>query len=117
MKTILARHADGPIVLKIFIKPDPSMSLRLHQRRLKRGSLGEIKQDYKLELIMQMNEKHCLTYPARIRIRCSWRLRRLDILSDNGLDQIYMIESGKLPNLHYPIEGIAEVYQYSAIPS
>ncbi|KAI9635914.1 uncharacterized protein MKK02DRAFT_25800 [Dioszegia hungarica] len=35
MKTILARHADGPVVLKIFIKPDPSMSLRLHQRRLK----------------------------------------------------------------------------------
>jgi phosphoinositide-3-kinase regulatory subunit 4 len=36
LKTILARHANGPLVLKIFIKPDPNMSLRLAQRRLKR---------------------------------------------------------------------------------
>ena len=35
LKTILARHANGPLVLKIFIKPDPNMSLRLAQRRLK----------------------------------------------------------------------------------
>ncbi|WVR03468.1 hypothetical protein IAU60_000459 [Kwoniella sp. DSM 27419] len=35
LKTILARHAYGPIVLKIFIKPDSAMSLRVIQRRLK----------------------------------------------------------------------------------
>ncbi|WVN90927.1 uncharacterized protein L203_106172 [Cryptococcus depauperatus CBS 7841] len=35
LKSILARHAYGPIVLKIFIKPDAAMSLRVIQRRLK----------------------------------------------------------------------------------
>jgi len=35
LKTILARHAYGPLVLKIFIKPDTTMSLRPIQRRLK----------------------------------------------------------------------------------
>jgi phosphoinositide-3-kinase regulatory subunit 4 len=35
LKTILARHAYGPLVLKIFIKPDATMSLRVIQRRLK----------------------------------------------------------------------------------
>ncbi|ODO02045.1 VPS15 protein kinase [Cryptococcus wingfieldii CBS 7118] len=35
LKTILARHKYGPIVLKIFIKPDSAMSLRVIQRRLK----------------------------------------------------------------------------------
>ncbi|KAK4685355.1 phosphoinositide-3-kinase, regulatory subunit 4, partial [Tremellales sp. Uapishka_1] len=35
LKTILARHAYGPLVLKIFIKPDAAMSLRVIQRRLK----------------------------------------------------------------------------------
>lgn len=35
LKTILARHAYGPLVLKIFIKPDGALSLRPIQRRLK----------------------------------------------------------------------------------
>ncbi|ORY34315.1 hypothetical protein BCR39DRAFT_556705 [Naematelia encephala] len=35
LKTILVRHSYGPLVLKIFIKPDPTMSLRVIQRRLK----------------------------------------------------------------------------------
>lgn len=43
LKTILARHANGPLVLKIFIKPDPNMSLRLAQRRLKSTSLQYIR--------------------------------------------------------------------------
>ncbi|WRT63674.1 uncharacterized protein IL334_000597 [Kwoniella shivajii] len=44
LKTILARHAYGPIVLKIFIKPDPAMSLRVIQRRLKteRDNLSDL---------------------------------------------------------------------------
>ncbi|WWC58078.1 uncharacterized protein I303_100613 [Kwoniella dejecticola CBS 10117] len=44
LKTILARHAFGPIVLKIFIKPDPAMSLRIIQRRLKseRDNLADL---------------------------------------------------------------------------
>ncbi|WOO86061.1 Phosphoinositide 3-kinase regulatory subunit 4 [Vanrija pseudolonga] len=35
MKTIVARHKNGPLVLKIFIKPDTNMTLRVIQRRLK----------------------------------------------------------------------------------
>ncbi|WVQ93835.1 hypothetical protein IAU59_000913 [Kwoniella sp. CBS 9459] len=44
LKTILARHAYGPIVLKIFIKPDSTMSLRVIQRRLKseRDALADL---------------------------------------------------------------------------
>ncbi|WWC66876.1 uncharacterized protein I206_100783 [Kwoniella pini CBS 10737] len=44
LKTILAKHAYGPIVLKIFIKPDPAMSLRVIQRRLKteRDNLADL---------------------------------------------------------------------------
>lgn len=38
MKSIVARHKFGPLVLKIFIKPDSSMSLRVIQRRLKSES-------------------------------------------------------------------------------
>lgn len=38
MKSIVARHKYGPLVLKIFIKPDSSMSLRVIQRRLKSES-------------------------------------------------------------------------------
>jgi phosphoinositide-3-kinase regulatory subunit 4 len=34
LKSIVARHKNGPLVLKIFIKPDPSMTLRVIQRRL-----------------------------------------------------------------------------------
>jgi phosphoinositide-3-kinase regulatory subunit 4 len=35
LKTLLARHKNGPLVIKIFIKPDASMTLRVIQRRLK----------------------------------------------------------------------------------
>nr|XP_031863613.1 uncharacterized protein CI109_000865 [Kwoniella shandongensis]KAA5530685.1 hypothetical protein CI109_000865 [Kwoniella shandongensis] len=44
LKTILARHQYGPIVLKIFIKPDSTMSLRVIQRRLKteRDNLADL---------------------------------------------------------------------------
>lgn len=34
LKSIVARHKYGPLVLKIFIKPNPSMTLRVIQRRL-----------------------------------------------------------------------------------
>ncbi|KAL7418880.1 Serine/threonine-protein kinase [Cryptotrichosporon argae] len=44
LKTIVARHANGPLVLKIFIKPDAAMSLRVIQRRLKaeRDALSDL---------------------------------------------------------------------------
>ncbi|ORX34648.1 hypothetical protein BD324DRAFT_634336 [Kockovaella imperatae] len=44
LKSILARHAYGPLVLKIFIKPDATMSLRVIQRRLKaeRDALADL---------------------------------------------------------------------------
>jgi phosphoinositide-3-kinase regulatory subunit 4 len=35
LKTILARHAYGPLVLKIFIKPEEAIYLRTIQKRLK----------------------------------------------------------------------------------
>ena len=35
LKTVRCRHRNGPLVVKIFIKPDPGVSLRKFQRRLK----------------------------------------------------------------------------------
>ena len=35
LKTVKCRHRNGCLVIKIFVKPDPGMSLRTHQRRLK----------------------------------------------------------------------------------
>lgn len=35
LKTVKCRHRNGPLVVKIFIKPDPGISLRNYTRRLK----------------------------------------------------------------------------------
>jgi len=37
LKTVRCRHRNGPLVVKIFIKPDPGVSLRKFHRRLKSG--------------------------------------------------------------------------------
>ena len=36
LKTVKCRHPNGFLVVKIFIKPDPGLSLRTYTRRLKR---------------------------------------------------------------------------------
>lgn len=38
LKTVKCRHRNGYLVVKIFIKPDPGMSLRRYHKRLKRKS-------------------------------------------------------------------------------
>ena len=35
LKTVKCRHRNGYLVVKIFIKPDPGLSLRTHHRRMK----------------------------------------------------------------------------------
>ena len=35
LKTVRCRHRNGPLVVKIFIKPDPGVSLHTFHRRLK----------------------------------------------------------------------------------
>jgi hypothetical protein len=35
LKTIKAAHPNGPLVVKVFVKADPSLSLLVHRRRLK----------------------------------------------------------------------------------
>ncbi|KAG9040844.1 Serine/threonine-protein kinase [Tulasnella sp. UAMH 9824] len=35
LKTVKGRHTNGPVVIKIFIKHDPGLSLRPFRRRLK----------------------------------------------------------------------------------
>ena len=35
LKSVKAKHANGPVVVKFFIKPDPSVSLRAYYKRLK----------------------------------------------------------------------------------
>ena len=38
LKTVKCRHRNGNMVVKIFIKPDPGLSLRNYHRRLKSTS-------------------------------------------------------------------------------
>ena len=35
LKTIKASHPNGPLVVKVFVKADPGLSLLVHRRRLK----------------------------------------------------------------------------------
>ncbi|KAF8336386.1 uncharacterized protein EI90DRAFT_3144677 [Cantharellus anzutake] len=44
LKTVRGRHRNGPLVIKIFIKQDPTLSLRSYQKRLKleRETLADI---------------------------------------------------------------------------
>lgn len=35
LKSVKAKHTNGPVVIKLFIKPDPSVSLRGYYKRLK----------------------------------------------------------------------------------
>ncbi|KAL0634262.1 Serine/threonine-protein kinase [Maublancomyces gigas] len=37
LKTIRARHADGLVVVKIFLKPSPTFSLEEHRLQIKRA--------------------------------------------------------------------------------
>ncbi|KAI0701928.1 hypothetical protein BC835DRAFT_1321753 [Cytidiella melzeri] len=48
LKTVKCRHKNGPLVVKIFVKPDPGVSLRRYYKRLKheREVLGEIPNVY-----------------------------------------------------------------------
>ncbi|CDO75088.1 hypothetical protein BN946_scf185010.g13 [Trametes cinnabarina] len=48
LKTVKCRHKNGYLVVKIFIKPDPGLSLRKYQRRLKieREALADIPNIY-----------------------------------------------------------------------
>lgn len=38
LKTVRGRHRNGPVVIKLFIKQDPGLSLRTYNRRLKGAS-------------------------------------------------------------------------------
>lgn len=40
VKTIRARHKQGPLVVKVFVKPDVSLSLKQIYRRLKSEPLA-----------------------------------------------------------------------------
>jgi phosphoinositide-3-kinase, regulatory subunit 4 len=40
LKTVKCRHRNGYLVIKVFIKPDPGLSLRTYLRRLKSESIS-----------------------------------------------------------------------------
>ena len=48
LKTVKCKHRNGHLVIKIFIKPDPGLSLRMYTRRLKgdKEALGDIPNVY-----------------------------------------------------------------------
>lgn len=78
LKSIVARHRNGPLVLKIFIKPDASMTLRVIQRRLKResGVGGQMTCDTSLFMLVHCYGVYCepqLTYRGTRRSRAHLR--------------------------------------------
>ncbi|KAF4603205.1 Serine/threonine-protein kinase [Pleurotus pulmonarius] len=55
LKTVKCRHRNGPLVVKIFIKPDPGISLRNYTRRLKveREALADIPNVYNYQVFAE----------------------------------------------------------------
>ncbi|PPQ92492.1 hypothetical protein CVT25_010325 [Psilocybe cyanescens] len=55
LKTVKCRHRNGYMVVKIFIKPDPGMSLRSHHRRLKmdKEALADIANIYNYQAFVE----------------------------------------------------------------
>ncbi|KAG8960407.1 Serine/threonine-protein kinase [Tulasnella sp. 419] len=55
LKTVKGRHKNGPVVIKIFIKPDPGLSLRSYKRRLKteREALADIPNVYSYQTLFE----------------------------------------------------------------
>ncbi|KAF5325055.1 hypothetical protein D9619_009624 [Psilocybe cf. subviscida] len=55
LKTVKCRHRNGYLVVKIFIKPDPGVTLRTHHRRLKveREALADIPNIYNYQAFVE----------------------------------------------------------------
>ncbi|CAA7269893.1 unnamed protein product [Cyclocybe aegerita] len=58
LKTVKCRHRNGYLVVKIFVKPDPGLSLRTHNRRLKmdREALAEIANIYNYQAFVETDK-------------------------------------------------------------
>ncbi|KAJ7216643.1 hypothetical protein GGX14DRAFT_442277 [Mycena pura] len=58
LKTVKCRHRNGYLVIKIFIKPDPGLSLRTYQRRLKadREALADIANVYSYQSFVETDK-------------------------------------------------------------
>ncbi|CAK5279344.1 unnamed protein product [Mycena citricolor] len=58
LKTVKSRHHNGYLVMKIFIKPDPGLSLRSYQRRLKsdREALADISNVYSYQSFVETDK-------------------------------------------------------------
>ena len=89
LKTVRCRHRNGYLVAKIFIKPDPGMTLRKYQRRLKSACSPLLVSDHVLRLMRcvccsQSNGTRCSIYRTCIIIRLLWRRKRRGISSANG---------------------------------
>ncbi|KAJ6463912.1 hypothetical protein C8R45DRAFT_1220032 [Mycena sanguinolenta] len=58
LKTVKCRHSNGYMVIKIFIKPDPGLSLRNYHRRLKvdREALADIANVYNYQSFVETDK-------------------------------------------------------------
>ncbi|KAJ8083175.1 Serine/threonine-protein kinase [Marasmius tenuissimus] len=58
LKTVRCRHKNGLLVVKIFIKPDPGVTLRTHLRRLKveREALSDIANVYNYQTFVETDK-------------------------------------------------------------
>ncbi|PCH37519.1 hypothetical protein WOLCODRAFT_140908 [Wolfiporia cocos MD-104 SS10] len=58
LKTVKCRHKNGYLVVKIFVKPDPGLSLRKYHRRLKveREALVDIPNVYNFQAFIQTDK-------------------------------------------------------------
>lgn len=58
LKTVKCRHRNGYLVIKVFIKPDPGLSLRTYLRRLKidRESLSDIANIYNYQAFVETDK-------------------------------------------------------------
>ncbi|KAF8721956.1 hypothetical protein AX14_010044 [Amanita brunnescens Koide BX004] len=58
LKTVRCRHRSGPLVIKVFVKPDPGLSLINYQRRLKdeKKALAEVVNVYSYQAFSETDK-------------------------------------------------------------
>lgn len=83
LKTVKCRHRNGFLVIKIFIKPDPGLSLRNYHRRLK-STLTLTMEPYFDLTTVQSIERPWWIFRISTTIKPLWKQIKLVTSFDNG---------------------------------
>jgi len=83
LKSVKSRHRNGPLLVKVFIKPDPALSLRTYHSRLN-GTLQPHLFIRVYLMLPQVNETTSAIYQTYTIIKSFLKRKKLGILFVNG---------------------------------